>query len=304
MKAILKVLNGWRLNPVATLATLSVLTGTFTVIVMMALVHKNMGNVLSRWGTDAKLHVYLTDDADQTRQQEIKKELEQSGYFSTASFVSKKTAADLFRKKMGRLAPDLGGDKEDENPLPNSFEAVLKKDLRHSGGYEKLAGFAKRLAKAGGVEDVSYGQGWVENYASALKAFSMSSAFLVGVVLLGSIFIVGNAIQSSVAQRRDEIEIMELFGATPWMILRPFLLEGFLFGFLSAVAASVIGFAIFRWQAGLMLDTLQFWNLEGILQFLSFGRLAAFWAVGSLLGGAGSYFSVRRIGTGWAAAER
>ncbi|MEZ4871772.1 MAG: hypothetical protein R2827_05890 [Bdellovibrionales bacterium] len=77
-----------------------------------------------------------------------------------------------------------------------------------------LKSVASTLETFSGVDSTSFGQDWVENYATVVRSFRASSLFLLFVLFAGGMMIVSNSIKNSLAQRREEIEIMELVGAT------------------------------------------------------------------------------------------
>lgn len=284
-------------------ATLSVLVGTFTVHALFALVHQNLETILTRWGKEVKVSVYLKDDVAPKDVGHVREFLGSSKLVSNVDYLSKDQAAKRFREKIGQISPGMFSDSEFVNPLPASFEVVLRKGIGGNSEYKALVEFAKELATFAGVEEVSYGQGWVENYASVLKVFSWTSAFLLFVLFMGGLFVIGNSIRNSIAQRRDEIAILELFGATKWMIQWPFVFEGAFLGFLSSVLALVVTFTLFQWQASYLGDQLSFWGFTSSLQFLTVTRAVGIVFLGVLVGAVGAYFCVRQVNTGWAAAE-
>jgi cell division transport system permease protein len=284
-------------------ATLSVLIGSFTILVLALLVHQNSQRFLTQWGQEVKVSVYLKEEADDSETKSVSKFIESSGLFENVQFISKKDAAEKFKKRVGEYVPGLLTDLDFDNPLPASFEMKVDGGLTSNNEFKKIVEFAKKLTQTTGVDEVSYGQGWVENYASVLRIFSLTSAVLIIVLLFGSLFVIGNSIRNSILQRRDEIEILELFGATRGMIIWPYIFEGLFLGLIATVAAIFASYALYLWQADLMTSQLSFWHLNTKLEFLSAGRILLTLVVGATFGGLGSYLWARQIATGWAAAE-
>lgn len=285
------------------IATLSVLVGTFTVNSLFALVHQNLQTILTRWGSEVKVSVYLKDEAAAADVSRVGDFLKSSEFANKVDYLSKDAAAQRFREKIGQISPGMFSDSEFINPLPASFELVLKKGIGRTSEYGDLVKFAKEVSGFSGVEEVSYGQGWVENYAAVLRVFSWTSTFLVFVLLMGGLFVIGNSIRNSVAQRRDEIAVLELFGATKWMIQWPFIFEGAFMGFLASVLSVALSYLLFSWQTELLGTSLNFWGFTTSLQFLTALRIVGVISLGTLLGAMGAYFCVRQVNTGWAAAE-
>jgi cell division transport system permease protein len=302
----------WQIQPAIQLASLSVLVATFTIMTTAFAVHHNLHALLTRWGSEVRLSIYLKDEALDEGKSDvemartlapIKAALDGSSLFSEIQFLSKQGAAQLFREKMGQLSSTLTEDKDFLNPLPASYEAKLKSAIAGSADYQKFVDFSKSIVNMPGVEEVSYGQGWIENYAAALRVFTTSSYFLIAVLLMAGLFVVANSVRSSISVRRDEIAILELFGATTTMVQWPYIFEGMMMGFMSSTMAVVLSYGLFAWAKAVWVEQLGFWSSSTRFEFLSVGNVSAILFAGILMGGAASYLCVRRINTGWAAAE-
>lgn len=290
-------------QPTTYIATLSVLIGSFSILAVALLVHQNVERVLTQWGRDAKVNVYLAEPDDAVKTANIKKEIDESGLFSKVSYLSKSDALDRFKVRVNDYAPGLISDLAKDNPLPSSFELTVDGGVKSNRQFQKIVSWAKSLKAQAGVDEVSYGQGWIENYASVLKVFSLTSWIFIFVMMTGSLFVIGNSIRNSISQRRDEIEILELFGATRAMIIWPYIAEGLILGFTASVAAVFVTYLLYTWQTDLMVRELSFWDTKANLEFLNFGRIALSVVVGTGLGALGSFLWARNLSTGWAAAE-
>jgi cell division transport system permease protein len=294
--------RGWRQQPAAYLATLSVLIGSFTILMLCLLVQQNLSNILSRWGRETKVTVYLKETNDPALSAQVKKQIEDARLFSNIIFFSKSEALQNFKQRIGEYAPGLLSDLEKDNPLPASFELTVENQAG-SRNLKQIMDWAKSFKNTPGIDEVSYGQGWIENYASLVRVFSVTSWLFIFVVLAGSLFVIGNSIRSSLAQRRDEIEILELFGATRSMVLWPYVFEGLLLGFTASLAALATTYLLYTWQTGAFISELTFLDLKSQFEFLSLASMLFSIIGGTSLGGLGSYFWARSVNSGWAAAE-
>lgn len=167
------------------------------------------------------------------------------------------------------------------NPLPASLEIRLHPEYRNAAQAQVVA---ERLRSYPFVDDVRYGQEWVERL-DRLRALAALIGSVIGVAFAAvAMVIIGVTIRITVLQRADEIAIMRLVGATNGFVRRPFLLEGLLKGLLGGVLAVLlcwIGFTLFRATAGFDLSALIFFGPGQIALIILFGGLIGW--LGSLL---------------------
>ena len=134
-------------------------------------------------------------------------------------------------------------------------------------------GKAAKLAAEGGVLD------------KVVKVLVGIDLLLGLIISLSSIFVVANTIKLTVFARRDQIEIMELVGATYRFIITPFLLEGIIEGIMAGAVASGLLFGVYYLFAARLGDLIQV-TRELFIIVIVFG---------TLLGYIGSHISVRRF---------
>jgi cell division transport system permease protein len=82
------------------------------------------------------------------------------------------------------------------------------------------------------IEEIQYGQEWVETFSAVVHVFRLTQWVLGGLLLIGIIFITFNTLQLTISSRKDEIEIMHILGASPAFIQVPFYVEGLIQGLL------------------------------------------------------------------------
>jgi cell division transport system permease protein len=207
------------------------------------------------------------------------------------TYLSKKEALTDFRRKIRGQESLLEGLKT--NPLPASFQLRIREQYQTADALGHLAASLKRIE---GVEDVLYGQEWVERLTSLIEVMKILGIVIGGVLAVASLFIVANTIRMAVYARAQEIEIMRLVGATRAYIQIPLILEGALQGGLGAALALGLLYALFRgtlWQLGTAASMI-FAGTE-LTQFLEAEYRMAMVGLGALLGGVGSLVAVRRF---------
>ncbi len=167
------------------------------------------------------------------------------------------------------------------NPLPASLEVRLKPQYRNA---ETAAAVADRLKGFQFVEDVRFGNDWIEKL-DRIRTIATAAGSVIGAAFaLVAIIIIGNTIRMAVLHRSREIGIMRLVGATDGFIRRPFLLEGLTKGLLGGMAA--LGLCYGTWSLVVSIYT--------AARFFTPTESAIGVAAGGLLGLVGSLVSVDR----------
>jgi cell division transport system permease protein len=184
--------------------------------------------------------------------------------------------------------------------LPASIEISLKPAQRDVPMVERLAA---RLKQEHDIASVEYPQEWVERLALAVLTLDWVKWIFGGVLFLATFFIVGSTVKLAVLARKDEVEIMQLVGASQELIQAPFVIEGMIQG-VAGATISIIGL----WVAYLLIQKELpavggLWAPLDELQFLDLKGLALLLVIGWLLGAVGSAISLRRFVRSWNASN-
>lgn len=286
------------------MATLSVLAATFTVVAFVFCLSLNLNRLLTQWGESVQMTIYVQDKISDQARLALQAELEGDKRFKSVEYIPKESATKLFKTQMATYAPELLTDDEFLNPFPASFQVKLKNGIPAEQVSSVLEGAAKRLSSFSGVEEVSYGQSWVSNYSGFVSALSASGWVIAAILVAGSFFVIGNSIRASISARRDEIEILELVGATKSMIRAPFLFEGALMGTLAASIAVGVNFGIFVWQISLLESNAALARIAASVNFIGFTGIVSVIATGMMVGTLGAFLTVRQLNDGWSASQR
>jgi cell division transport system permease protein len=111
-------------------------------------------------------------------------------------------------------------------------------------------------------------------------------------MLFVALFVIVNTIRIAVHARRDEIEIMQLVGASDWFVRWPFILEGMLVGALGAILSLTVLFAAAGPVSSAMLDFLVTLPISLGPEF-AVQLVASVLGVALLVGAGGASLSVR-----------
>ncbi len=293
--------RSWVHQTAMQMATLTVTAATFAVVGFIFLAAMNLNRLIVSWGEGVEISLYLKDEIPPDRIDALKSFLESRGDLANVRFIAHETATENFKTQMASYAPGLLSDPDFANPFPASFRVALRGGVKTDADVKKLEAVADELRHKDGIDDVSFGQSWIKNYSEFVSALVASGGTLVIVLILGSLFVIGNSIRMSIAGRRDEIEILELVGATSSMIRRPFVMEGALTGLIASIFSLALNFTVFAWQLSKLNSSLVFARLASQFSFLGVMQVGGFIVGGMALGAFGAWLAVRSINDGWAA---
>lgn len=284
--------------------TFIVVSACFVVMGFSLLLSQNFQKILTLWGEDVQMTVYLSSELSEAGRLDIEKLLNETGKVGKVTLITQEKALSDFRTQLAAYAPDLSQDEELLKVIPSSLQVSLASDIGVQDQNAALQSLAVLLKDKEGVDEVSYGQEWVAKYASLVNAVQITLNSLGLIILLASLFVMSNAIRASIQVRFDEIVVLEMVGATATTIRKPFMKEGALLGFLSSSVALGLCFALFYGFKNLLINKLSFFQIGQHIGFLPIWVSIVFVLVGTFLGALGSYLCVRKLNTGWAAAAQ
>lgn len=262
------------------------------------LLETNLQHLLKGWGDQIQITAYLNNGLAPDEVQTLVKNVAAMAEVERVRHISQEQAWRDFQAALGTQSGLLEG--LPREVLPASLEISLKPAYRDGPVVENLA---QRLKKTPQVASVEFPQEWVERLGLAVLAVEWLQWIFGGVLFLATFFIVGSTVKLAILARKDEVEIMQLVGASEDLIQAPFVIEGMIQG-LTGAALSLAGL----WSAYLLLRG-EVPALGGFLaplgepQFLDLNSIALLLVIGWLLGAAGSLISLRRFIRTWKASS-
>lgn len=284
------------------ISTWITLTACFSVLVGATVAAKNLVHFLTLWGDDIQVTAYISPEANADRIKKIEDKLRGDSRAGKIEFVSRERALDEFRTQLASYAPDLAGDDDLLSVIPASFQISLPASITASRQVEAIRDLATAVEKIEGIDEVRYGQEWVKKYASVVSAARGIFLFIGLVLILAAFFVIGNTVRASIDARRNEIEVLELVGATQRMIRRPFMIEGAVLGFFSSASSLLVGWLVFGGLRDLISQDMGSAMLGQEMSYLTVPMAFAVVFGGAFLGVLSSYLCLRRVNTGFAAA--
>jgi cell division transport system permease protein len=158
-----------------------------------------------------------------------------------ARYVSKDEA-------LVELRDDLGPDSSlvsalEDNPLPPSVRITVRSGF---ASLSELASLEQKVMLIPGVTEVWSGKEMVERLERITRTVMFLDIGILVIVFCAVLFIAFQTVESSIASRHHEIQIMELVGATGTTVRLPFVIEGTAQGILGGAAAFVLAVVFHR----------------------------------------------------------
>ncbi|HHY91339.1 MAG TPA: ABC transporter permease [Clostridiales bacterium] len=179
------------------------------------------------------VQVYLRDDLQPDRIEEIGEEIEKIEGIQSIYFLSKEEALERMKEDWGENGYLL--EELETNPLPNSYVVKLK-------AIENAEQVVRQIKKIQGLEEVKYYKDVMDKLLKITKFIRLTGTVIIAILIIISMVVVINTIKLTVIARRKEINIMKYVGATNWFIRWPFVVEGVFLGlFGAAIALGVLG---------------------------------------------------------------
>jgi cell division transport system permease protein len=225
--------NMWR-NLFPNVTTIGVITISVLIFSTFSLIAFNLASFLKIWEEKIEVIAYLNG---KTPISEVESLLEKSRLIEgveSVKYISPSDAMAFMETRLGSQKNLLEGIQP--TVLPPSFEVRLKKDYRNPGKIKEVVSQLKRFPQ---FEEIQYGQEWVETFSVLVHILRLTQWVLGGLLLVAMVFIISNTLHLAISSRREEIEIMQLVGASPSFIRIPFYIEGIVQGLLGSGLAIV-----------------------------------------------------------------
>ena len=220
-----------RRSPYQAFAAILIMTLTFLVVSYFTFLLFGSSKIINYFESKPQVTAFFRDEAKQSDINSLENQLSETNKISSVKFVSKQEALKIYREqnKNDPLLLDL----VTADVLPASFEISAV-------NIEDLAPISDMLKKSPIISDVIYQKDVVSTLISWTSAIKEIGIGLIVLLSLVSIFIMVTIIGIKISQRKEDIEIMRLIGATSWYIRWPFILEGAFYGIVGAIIGWLI----------------------------------------------------------------
>ena len=246
--------------------------GTFTLVAV------NANELLTTLEQENEILAYVDDSYTETQARALKSRLEAIPNVASVTFISRDEAMEDFKAQY--LDPEILEDRY----------AIKLVDL------EAQSETVEAVQALTGISDVSHYEEIAGGFVTVRNVATVVCVALIAILFVVSVFIISNTIKLTTFDRRDEIAIMKMVGATDGFIRWPFVYEGLLLGLIGAAVAFGLQWLLYAAvsQGIANSDTMQ------LLRVVDFRQIwapvaAVFAGVGILVGVGGSLTAIRKF---------
>lgn len=232
------------LSVAATAVMVVTLTGVLSSVIVSATFNNSIADLTEK----IDISVYLKDSVTEDQRNKLLDQLKGLENVQSVEYLSKEQALELYQQANQQDTELQVAISQSDNPLP----ATIRIKPEDPGKLEDVRQVLEsNEVKQLQAEETSYSgdrKQAIDNITNATSFFTR--AIVVGILIFAiiSMLIIFNTIQMAIFNRRDELTIMRLLGASPWYIRGPFIVETIIYGIVAAVLSLTITNAIFTIQ--------------------------------------------------------
>jgi len=183
--------------------------------------------------------IFFRDSVDDAQILEFKAELEQNGFISGSTFITRAEAAENFQKDLGEDFVDFLG----YNPLPASLDVKFNSSFTEDENFTKLE---KEWSENPIVAQIDYPRNLINKIVDNMKKLSWFFLAFSVVLTFIAVTLINNTIRLAIYSRRFIIRTMQLVGATKGFIRRPYVFSGLMQGLLGGlIAVALLGTMVY-----------------------------------------------------------
>jgi len=257
-----------------------VIVGSFSILAY------NLDIMVEELNKTSEILVYVDSELSDAEARSIGTKINTLDNILKATFISREEALEDF-------VNDHEGD--------SAFSGVQAEDLRHRfvvtlEDNTKMLQTDQQLKQIPGVAKTNAAYELAEGFSTIQNVIHVVAVAVIAILLVVSLLIISNTVKLAMYDRKDEIAIMKMVGATNAFIRLPFQVEGFTLGMIGAALAFGLEWALYDAlvQRIAAIDSLQLFAFVEFQELL-IPMLATFGAAGVFVGFVGSWTSIRKF---------
>ena len=227
-------------NITLAIAAMAVMVVTLTIVLFSVVTNATFINTIAQITSKIDISVYLKDGLTPSQTDQLLHQIKGLPNVKSASYLSKDDVLKQYEAQNAGNQQLLAAINQTSNPLPATIH-IKPIDLNHIQDIKYF--LTKPPVAALQSDDPSYSgdrKAAIDKITHATNVLREIGVFTVIVFTIICALIIFNTIQMAIFNRRDEIQIMRLLGASTSYIRGPFVVESTIYGILSAVASILI----------------------------------------------------------------
>ncbi len=220
-------------NITLTIATIATVAVSLTLVGTAYLIGRGVEGAQQQFEGGVEFIVFMNPNATDAQIDAVRTELEDNPQIRSAEFCDQECAYEEFQELFAD-DPQLIENVEPEI-LPPSFK--VKPVDAETDSVEALGAVFETQP---GVREVAFSSEALKQVENFFGFLSSRSAVAAVLLVVAATLLVLNTIQMAIFNRRRDIEVMKLVGATNWFIRIPFMVEGFIQGLIGSLFAIVL----------------------------------------------------------------
>ncbi|HUD81672.1 MAG TPA: permease-like cell division protein FtsX [Patescibacteria group bacterium] len=232
-------------------AAMAVMVVTLTIILFSVIASVTFDNTIRQISNKIDISVYLGDSVTTQQVNGLVGRLRLLPNVKSVSYISQDQALAEYKAENASNKTLLTAISETNNPLPASIQ-IQPIDINKIQGIKNFLDKPQYLALQDPQAGTSYSgdrKAAIDQIAHATNIIREAGIIAVVVFAMISVLIIFNTIRMAIFNRRDEIGIMSLLGASPAYIRGPFVVESMIYGIISALVSVLIIDVLFAGSA-------------------------------------------------------
>lgn len=274
-------------KPFSNLLTVAVLAIALALPGGLYMLTQNILSLSSHWDTNTQITLYMQDSMTDQAAKKFALGLQKDSRLQHVEFMGRDRVLDEFRQMTGF---DEALDRLEHNPLPPVILTSPATQLDATA----LSLLIDDLKAYPQVEQAQLDLEWIKRLNSIIDIIQRGLLLVIILLVVTVILVVGNTIRLEIENRRDEIIVTKLFGATHAFIRRPFLYDGIWFGLMGGIISCIL-ISITLWllnEPVAQLAALYSSNFQPI--YPDFSIIIGISLLGGLLGYSGAWVAATR----------
>ncbi len=228
------------------IAAIAMMTITLTILLFAVVANATFNHTIADITSHIDVSIYLKDNITDAQRTSLIKQLKQVENVKSVTYISKEQALKNYEQQNLNNADLLAAISETDNPLPSS---ITIKPI-DANNLQPIRDFVAKPNIQALQSDPSNDSGdrrrAIDNITKATHFFQQAGIAGIIIFIIISMLIIFNTIRMAIFNRRDELVIMRLLGASTAFIRGPFIVETMLYGAVAASVSLILCAAMFK----------------------------------------------------------